>query len=662
MTDLLNQFHFLRPWWLVAIVPAALLIIGLWRRQYQAQSWQQLIAPDLLPYLLDGKTTHINPRYLLGLLLGWIIACTALAGPTWEKRPVSLEKNQQALVLLLDLSPSMLSEDLKPSRLLRARLKIADILKRRQDGYTGLVVYAGDAHVVTPLSDDSKTIINLLPDLTPYIMPLSGSNTEAAISRALQMMHDSGISQGDLLLLTDGVTADAQSRIVELMQAHKDIRLSILGVGTTSPTPIPASKGGFVRDRAGGIVTTQLNISELRDLAHKTGGRYQTFVDTTADIDVLLRDDPHRSPQHQTDKTQREFDSWYDRGHWLALLLLPIVLYSFRRGLLLSLLCLPLLGLTPQKSYAFGWDDLWRNKNQQAYQALQEEQTQKAAELFNDPNWKATADYRAGHYEQAAQGFAKDDSARGHYNRGNALAKAGKLDDAINAYNQALKRNPHFADAQKNRDLVEQAKQQQQQQNQSQNSQSQNDDSQDNQQDGQQQDSQQQNTGNQADKQDQSSGEQQEQDTQQQDTSQQNQSEQQGQTEQQNSEQTSQQQSAQDEEGQELSEEEKAEEARRQAEEQAQREAEQAQQANAAQEQSSDEQQSDEQQALARQIQPDDGLTDEERQAMEQWLRRVPDEPGMLLKNKFKDQYRKRRMQMFNGEWEAPENGATDRW
>ena len=156
----ISQFHFLRPWWLAALVPVIIVVLLLWYQKHNARSWQQMVAPELLQYLLDGQTTRIRPWQLITLLLAWIIGCIALAGPSWEKRPVAVEQNQQALVLLLDLSPSMMSEDVKPSRLVRARLKTADLLRLRKDGQTALLVYAGDVHVVTPLTDDTETINN----------------------------------------------------------------------------------------------------------------------------------------------------------------------------------------------------------------------------------------------------------------------------------------------------------------------------------------------------------------------------------------------------------------------------------------------------------------------------------------------------------------------
>lgn len=642
---LISQFHFLRPWWLAALAPVIVIALLLWYQKHNARQWQQMVAPELLQYLLDGQTTRIRPWQLIALLLAWIASCIALAGPSWEKRPVAVEQNQQALVLLLDLSPSMMSEDVKPSRLVRARLKIADLLRLRKDGQTALVVYAGDVHVVTPLTDDTETINNIIPALHPNIMPAQGSNTEAAVARAIKLLKDSAITQGDLLLITDGIDKDAQANINEIMNREKQFRLSILGVGGTEPTPIPSSKGGFVRDNKRNIVTTQLNPSELQNLANQNNGRYRTLASTSSDIDYLM--DLPTPEKEETQRVDRDFDSWYDRGHWLVLLLLPIILYCFRRGVLLCLLLIPLAALTPSKSYALGWDDLWKNKNQQAYEKLQHEQAAEAAAQFDQSDWKASAQYRAGDYAEAAKNFAKTDSADAHYNRGNALAKANKLPDAIKAYDQALKLNPELADAKKNRTLVEELLKQQQQ----------NQEQQDKNNDQQEQDKKDQEQQDQ-DKKDQEKQDQQQQqnenDQKNQDQQQENQSDseqdsekqkdQQSQQDQQSSSANDEQNEQQEQPDQEKSEEEKAAEA-------AQRE----------QDEQTEQKATEEQQLQAGEAKEDD-LTDEERQAMEQWLRRIPDDPGGLLRNKFNYEHYKRNQEIINGDWQPAENGAEDRW
>lgn len=653
---LFSQFHFLRPWWLAALVPVIIIALLLWYQKHNARQWQQMVAPELLRYLLDGQTTRIKPWQLIALLVAWIISCIALAGPSWEKRPVAVEQNQQALVIMLDLSPSMMSEDVKPSRLVRARLKMVDLLRLRKDGQTALLVYAGDVHVVTPLTDDTETINNIIPALHPNVMPAPGSNTEAAVSRAIQLLKDANITQGDLLLITDGVDSDAQYNVQEIMNRENQYRLSILGIGGTSPTPIPTEKGGFLRDSKRNIVTTSLNTSELQSLAQTTRGRYRTMTNTSSDIDYLI--DLPAPRKEETQRVDRDFDHWYDRGHWLVLLLLPIVLYCFRRGVLLCLLFVPLAALTPTKSYAFGWDDLWKNDNQQAYEKLQQQQAAEAAQQFNHPDWKASAQYRAGNYTEAAKSFAQSNTAEGHYNRGNALAKANQLTDAIKAYDEALKLNPTMEDAKKNRQLVEDAiKQQEQQKNQD----SQDQDSQDSQdqenkdQNNQDQKSQDQNTEdqNQQNPDQQNSDQQKNKDNQnQQDQSQQDQqqnqnnpSDEQQQSKPEDSKENQDKQSTENKQEQESSDQSKEE-------------------SEAAQRKQEDQRKED--QTAKEQLQAgepkDDGLTDEERQAMEQWLRRVPDDPGGLLRNKFNYEHYKRNQEILNGDWEPPENGAENRW
>lgn len=635
--SLFSQFHFLRPAWLLALAPVIVIALLLWYQKHTAKQWQQMVAPELLQYLLDGQTTRIKPWQLLVLLFAWIVSCIALAGPSWEKRPVAVEQNQQALVMMLDLSPSMMSEDLKPSRLVRARLKIADMLRQRKDGQTALLVYAGDVHVVTPLTDDTETINNIIPALHPGIMPAQGSNTEAAVSRALQLLKDAAITQGDLLLITDGVDEDAQYNLREIMKREPQYRLSILGVGGDAPTPIPSSKGGFVRDNARNIVTTKLNSGELQQLAQDTRGRYRTLANTSSDIDYLLN--LPAPAKEETQRLEREFDSWYDRGHWLVLLLLPIVLYSFRRGVFLSFLLLPLIGLTPSKSYALSWDELWKNNNQQAYEKLQQDNAADAAQDFTDPQWKASAQYKAGDYAAAAKGFADMNTDTGHYNRGNALAKANQLAEALKAYDQALKLNPAMDDAKKNRQLVEEALKQQQQQQQNQD-----------QQDEQQDNKDQQDKDNKDQQQDQQKSQQNDQ-QQDQNNQQQDANNQQNQDQNQSDQQQDQQSSADQDEQQDKAE---------QDQEQSDKDKSDEEKAAEAAQREQEEQQAAQEQQTAEPT--EDNLTDEERQAMEQWLRRVPDDPGGLLRNKFNYEYYKRNQDIMNGDWAPPENGAENRW
>lgn len=639
-----SQFHWLRPYWLLALIPAVVVGFALWRQRRKAHQWQQVIAPELLPFLIDGESTRAHRWQIWMIVIGWIIATLALAGPTWEKRPMPVQKNQNALVVILDLSPSMLTEDIKPSRLVRARLKIADILRERKDGLTALVVYAGDAHVVTPLTDDTATINSLLTSLHPNIMPLPGSNTEAAIELALRLLADAGIARGDLLLLTDGIVEQAHDSIER--QLADNIRLSILGVGGDTPAPIPTGKGGFLRDNSNAIITTRLESTSLRQLAQSTGGRYQNISSSNNDIERLLN--LPAPVNEQSRELEREFDSWYDNGHWLVFLLLPLLLYCFRRGAVVVLLLAPALSLYSPESSALSWKDLWLTPDQQAQKTLQDGDAASAAEQFETPQWKGSAQYRAGDYDAAAQSFAQSDSAQAHYNRGNALAKAGKLDDAIAAYDEALKRDPDLEDAKANRQLIEDLKKQQENNQQDQNQQDQNDRNEN--------------------KEDQNNENQQGQDGQDQNQDQQKSDDQQnGEDSSDNSQQQNSSASADNNESNDSEQnypesnkpEDKNQNGQSSSEQNAEQNEQQSDEQNAEQQSSelTDEQAEELQAAME-----ESDLTDEQKQSLEQWLRRVPDDPGGLLRNKFRYQHQQQLQERHRNLWPTPENEANQRW
>lgn len=647
---IITQFHWLRPLWLLALIPAFVLSVFLWTQKRKAYQWQQLIAPELLPFLLDGKTVQTKKSLIWILLFAWIISCIAVAGPSWVKRPTPVEKNQNALVVLLDLSYSMISEDIKPSRIARARLKIADILRDRKDGQTALVAYAGEAHTVTPISDDSATIVSLLSSMHPNIMPLQGSNTEDALARGIQLLQDAGATQGDLLLVTDGVVPEAFDKIQSLLSGKK-IQLSILGVGTTQPAPIPSTNGGFLRDNSGAIITTQLNSAELTQLAQSVNGRFHEIANNTSDIDYLK---PRELSDDEKPKLQRDFDQWIDQGHWFIFLLLPIALFCFRRGLLLSLLLIPILSFAPSESYALGLDDAWLTKDQQAQRELSKGDAKKAAEQFQSPEWKASAQYRAGDYAGAAESFSKIDTANGHYNRGNALAKGGKLEDAIKAYDEALKRDANLDDAKKNRALVEKIKQQQDQQK---NDQDKNKD--DKNKDNKDQDKKdQENKDNKQDenKEDQNSKDQQEkdkQDQQQKEQKEQQEKDKQDSKEQDNKNQKDEQQNSQSS----VAAKDSAQQSSAANQAQAGQSSSARQQTGVASSAGTSAANAEQQAAQLEQS----NLTNEQKQALEQWLRRVPDDPGGLLRNKFKYQYQLNRQKEANGDLKTPANNADQR-
>lgn len=458
------SLHIMRPEWLWAILPALLLALLLWRRSRSSGSWTGVIAPELLPHLLSPGSDGTRHSLVPALLLLWIVAALAASGPSWQKIPQPVHQKQDALVLVLDLSYSMVAGDLEPSRVDRARQKLLDLLQRRREGQTALVAYAGDAHTVTPLTDDTPTIANLLPALHPGIMPVPGSDPGGAMEQAVALLRSAGVREGRILLLTDGID-NADRDAIRSALANSGAELAIMGIGTPTGAPLPLPRGGFLKDGSGTIVMPGLDEATLRAVAGEQGGRYMRLQVDDRDLDYLLAEDPLDLPG-ETLALERTADAWEDQGHWLALLLVLPVLSLFRRGWIVCLAPV-LLALPVTDAQASDWDDLWLTPDQQGQRALRADDPETAASLFESDAWAGTAAYRAGDYGAAADRFGRGDGTDDWYNRGNALARAGKLAEAITAYRESLARQPDAQDALDNLALVEQLLEQQQQQQQS---------------------------------------------------------------------------------------------------------------------------------------------------------------------------------------------------
>jgi len=598
------EFHFIRPTWLLAMFPYLVIIVFMLRNKLSRGNWSAVCDADLLPYLLQEKPRQNNRWVLTSSAIAAFLVIVALAGPSWQRIPSPVFRNESALVIALDLSRSMDAEDIKPSRLIRARYKIADILKRRKDGQTALLVYSGAAFTVTPLTDDTETIASQLTALTTDIMPSEGDNAELVLNKAVDLFKQAGLQKGQILLVTDGVDVD---KTKETATALENYSLSILGIGTTEGAPIALSSGGFLKDERGSIVIPKLNAADLAKLAQQGNGVYQSI--STDDSDILALLSALEQPIKQQGKENKNLllDQWEDKGPWLLLLVLPLVALNFRKGLLTIglVLLLPL----PKNSYAVEWQDLWQNKDQQAAQAYKNKDFDKAASLFENPDWKAAANYKAGAYDKALESLVPkpdEKNAAVLYNQGNALAKSGQLEPAIKAYEKALALNPNDDDAKYNKELVEKALEKQKQEQKKQDQQKKKD----------KQDKQ--------DKSDQSDKD----DQQKKDGEPSEQSEQQKASDQkpeQSEEKKPQQQHADEQGTPDNKEPEK------------QPEADKAEQAAEAKKADA-KQQPKPTKELA---QP----TDEQQQANEQWLNRIPDDPAGLLKRKFKYQYGQQRGQ-----------------
>lgn len=463
----MDEFHFLRPWWLAAL-PVALWLVWMCLGGRDARGgWLKVVDAALQPFVLARPEALAERRLPLIVAAAIaVVATVAAAGPTWERLPVPAFRSDEALVVAFDLSRSMDAQDLEPSRLARAKLKLLSLLDRRGSGQTALVVFSAHAFTVTPLTTDIRTIAALVNALQSDIMPSRGSFVEAGLDKAGALLEQTAMTEGDILLITDAdVSALAIDAAQDLRRAGFEV--SVLAVGTEDGAPIPERSGGFVTDRTGQVVIPRLDVGSLRRLAEVGGGRFAQITADDRDLDRLFPRGPAALGDVAIDRGEQEeheADVWQDQGIWLTLLLLPLVAMGFRRGWVYAGLLVVLFPGT--RADAFQWQDLWQRADQQGIEALTAGEPDRAAELFADPKWRAAAQYRAGDYPGSAQSLAGLADVTDYYNKGNALARSGELEAAIEAYDRALELEPTHADALYNRDLVSQLLEQQEQQQQ----------------------------------------------------------------------------------------------------------------------------------------------------------------------------------------------------
>ena len=456
------DFHFVRPFWLLLLPVGIWLVWRLAQGSANAGRWRIWVDDALQPFVLTAAdSAQRGKRWLLsGAAAACALAILALAGPTWERMPVPALRSSEALVVVLDLSRSMDAGDVEPSRLERAKLKLLSLLQRRDSGQTGLVVFSAHAFTVTPLTTDTRTIAALVSSLSSDIMPSRGSYPEAGIGRAAQLLRQAAAIRGEILLVSDSGVSPAAMELARELRGE-GMTLHVMAVGTAQGGPIPQAGGGFLSDASGQVVVNRVNLAALQRLAEAGGGQFSGLTPDDRDLDRLFAGEAMLAGVLAEDGEELRTEIWRDQGVWLVLLLLPLLAMSFRRGWVV--VCVMMLTLPGQRAEAQTWADLWQRRDQQGQTAFEAEDHQRASELFQDPAWRAAAQYRAGRFESSAETLASAQSADGHYNRGNALARAGAFAEAIQSYDQALEIDPEHDDAQFNRELLMQQPPQQSQ-------------------------------------------------------------------------------------------------------------------------------------------------------------------------------------------------------
>ena len=305
MTELIPNFHFLRPLWLLALLPAAAVWWPLFRSAGAKRQWERWVDPELIEGVLvqGGRQPRIRPVHLLGFF--WLLTALALAGPSWQRQPSPFAEDTAELVIVLKVAASMEETDIAPSRLQRAAQKISDLLAARPGARNSLIAYAGSAHLVMPLTTDANVINVFAEDLSPQLMPREGDDPLAALSLAERQLSKTG-QPGTILFITDELDKEA----LTAMDAH--------------------------RKNAGAPIHVWAAVAEppstLKQAADAGGGSFAVITPDPSDVERLARD----IQKTATSDIAGLGETWRDGGYGFLPLLVVIGAFGFRRGWVVS--------------------------------------------------------------------------------------------------------------------------------------------------------------------------------------------------------------------------------------------------------------------------------------------------------------------------------------
>jgi Ca-activated chloride channel family protein len=319
----LQAFHFLRPWWLLALPVFLGCAFWLAKRQKRHGDWSQFIDPQLLPVLrLDSRQgSSLKPWPLLAL--AWILGVVALAGPSWQQDQVAAYRAPAAWMFLLDLSPSMSAGDVVPDRVTRARYGLVDLLDAAHDARVGLIAFSDEPYTVTPLTQDAATVKTLLPVLAPDIMPTPGDHLAPALIQAGKLLAPAGVKDQRIIVLTDGFDDSAAALSEAASLKSRGISVNVVGVGTASGAPVRNVAGRFDLDAHGQPMVSKLDENLLRQLAAVGGGQYVNIA-KLPDLIANLQTQSQTDTAAPTESNGIQILHWRDAGIWL----LPLLLLS----------------------------------------------------------------------------------------------------------------------------------------------------------------------------------------------------------------------------------------------------------------------------------------------------------------------------------------------
>lgn len=322
------SFHLLRPYWLLLFIPVICFVWLFLYRDTTKNPWQQVCDSHLLPYLMvhsSIKTIRFFEWFWL-LILSMIIL--ALTGPSFKRMEVPVYQTNQAIIWVQDMSSQMLVKDILPDRLTRVKYKFRDLMNTKNDNKYGFVIFAKEAHIVTPVTRDKEIILEMMQNISPKTMPVDGFNPKEAIEQAINLLKQSHVERGLIIVCTPG-PIDAETIKYAQNVKNTGYKISVLGVGNKEGAPVPFDDG-YLHDQHGKLIMSKLDESSLMNLARAGGGSYSSLTIDDNDLQNLIINSWHGFDITLNEKMKA--DEWADQGYWLLWLIFPLFLACFRRG------------------------------------------------------------------------------------------------------------------------------------------------------------------------------------------------------------------------------------------------------------------------------------------------------------------------------------------
>ncbi|MES2199237.1 MAG: VWA domain-containing protein [Chlamydiota bacterium] len=453
-----KELCFAHPLWLwgALMIPVVWTLFLVFQRKEETRhQLEKFIDSHLLPHLLLNSSNK-KRSFWKGLLLWslvWSCLTLALAGPRWDFREAETFSRDQSLVILLDLSESMNGEDVKPTRLIRAKQKIEDLINLSKGVKIGLIAFAADPHMIVPITEDKETLRHLLPSLGTDLVHIQGSRLSLAFDMASNMLEAEPGSNKALLVISDGGFEDASCIGVAKKLAEKGFVIHTMGIGSLEGAPLKNHQGNLIK-KNGATIFSKLEKEKLKGLSEVGKGYYLEASYSDMDEVVILKGlEKHAEAQVNIGKKNR---LWEERFYLLVILMLPVILWWFRRGYVLSVFLVFFISVFQTESgYAL---DYFKNSEELGKEALEEGDYKGAIENFKDPYRAGVAHYKAGNFAEAEKMFLlssrEEVDLQAAYNLGNSFAQQQKFKEAIAAYEDVLKKCKEHTNAKENLELV----------------------------------------------------------------------------------------------------------------------------------------------------------------------------------------------------------------